>query len=169
MRRSLASASRALSRCRRATTRGGCILLVTVAGCGGGEDRPTKEEFARDANAICADLQKQAGDLSDTKADSVEEVVAFTEKARATAREVVRRVRELEVPEGADGEVATAWQDAVAAQAEDRLIPTLDRFERAAKAGDEQELLAAAQELQALESSRAERLARDLGATRCAG
>ncbi|HEV2061477.1 MAG TPA: hypothetical protein VGR12_01385 [Solirubrobacteraceae bacterium] len=138
-----------------------------VVGCGG-EDAPTREEFARSANAICADLERQGEALGETKVTSPDEVTAFTERARQTTREAVERIRELEVPEGADGEVARAWQDEIASQAEDELIPALDRVERAAKEGDKQELLAAAQELEAVESARAERLAADLGADRCA-
>jgi hypothetical protein len=141
--------------------------VVAFAGCGG-EDKPSKEEFARSADAICADLEKQSEQLGQTRADSVDDVVKFTESARKTARDAVARVDELEVPEGSDGEVAQAWKDAVTSQAEEELIPALDRLEKAAKDGDEQALLAAAQELQALESSRAERLAADLGAKRCA-
>ena len=141
--------------------------LLALAGCGG-EDRPTKEEFARSADAICVDLNKQSDELGGTDANSPADFVEFARRARETAREAVRRVRGLEVPGGADGEVAKAWQDAVARQADEELIPALDRLEAAAREEDEQALLAAAQELQDVDSSRAERLAADLGATRCA-
>ncbi|HEX8205478.1 MAG TPA: hypothetical protein VF587_05410 [Solirubrobacteraceae bacterium] len=141
--------------------------LFALAGCGG-EDKPSKEEFARSADAICVDLEKQSQELAETQATSTQDIVDFAGRARETARSAVSRVRDLEVPEGADGDVAEAWQDAVVTQAEDELIPALDRLEKAAKENDEQALLAAAQELEALESSRAERLAGDLGARRCA-
>ena len=143
------------------------VAVVAVAGCGG-EDKPTKEEFARSANAICVDLDRQSDELAETEADTPQDFVAFARRARDTAREVVRRVRELEVPDGADGEVAEAWQDAVQQQAEEQLIPALDRLEKAAQDEDREALLAAAQELQDVDSRRAERLAGDLGATRCA-
>ena len=148
--------------------RGALVLaaLAVFAGCG--DDAPTKEEFARSADQICADLERQSDELAETEATSADDVAQFADRARSTAREAVSRVRELEVPEGADGEVAMAWQDAVANQAEDELIPALDRLEQAAKEGDEQALLSAAQELEGLDSGRAERLAADLGADRCA-
>ena len=147
-----------------------CVVAVlAVAGCGGDdEEKPTKEEFARSADAICVDLDKQSDELGQTEARKPEDFVAFARKARDAARDAVRRVRELEVPEGADGEVAKAWQDEVARQADEQLIPALDRLEKAAQDEDEQALLAAAQELQDVDSSRAERLAGDLGATKCA-
>ena len=145
------------------------VALVLVAGCGGDDDdKPTKEEFARSADAICVDLDKQSDELGNTEPDTPQDFVAFARKARDTARDAVRRVRELEVPEGADGEVAQAWQDAVEQQANEQLIPALDRLEKAAQDEDNQALLAAAQELQDVDSSRAERLAGDLGATKCA-
>jgi hypothetical protein len=168
MRRSLGRASRPLSSFRREKTRGALIAsLALLSGCGG-EDKPTKEEFARSADAICVDLEKQSDELGNSEATQPEDFVEFARQARETTRDAVARVRELEVPEGADGEVAEAWQDAVATQAEDELLPALDRLEDAARDGDEQALLAAAQELQNLDSSRAERLAGDLGANRCA-
>ncbi len=141
--------------------------LVVLAGCGG-EDKPTKQEFARSADAICVDLEKQSDQLSQEKPESIDDVVEFAQQARETARDAVKRVRGLELPEGADGDVAKAWQDAVAGQAEQELIPALDRLEKAAEDGDQQGLRAAAQELESLESTRAERLAADLGAKRCA-
>ena len=140
---------------------------AALAGCGG-DEKPTKEEFARSADAICADLDKKSDELAATDADSTEEFVSFAQQARSAAREAVKRVDELELPEGADGEVAQAWQEAVRTQAEDELIPALDKLEKAAQDSDEQALLAAAQELQDVDSSRAERLAGDLGAKRCA-
>ncbi len=144
-----------------------CGALLVLAGCGG-DDKPTKEEFARSADAICADLDKKSDELGATDADSPDDFVGFARTARDSAREAVRRVRELEVPEGADGEVAEAWKEAVRVQAEDELIPALDKLEKAARDEDQQALLAAAQELQDVDSSRAERLAGDLGATKCA-
>ena len=142
--------------------------VATLAGCGGGEEKPTKEEFARSADAICAELDRQSEELAGADADSPEEFVSFARRARDAAREAVRRVGELEVPEGADGEVAQAWQDAVRTQAEEEVIPAFDKLEKAAQANDEQALVAAAQELQDVDSSRADRLATDLGARRCA-
>ena len=141
--------------------------FALLAGCGG-DDRPSKEEFARSADAICADLERQSDQLSETEATDTQDIVEFAERARTTARDAIERVGELEVPDGADGEVAQAWKDAVTSQAEDELLPALDRLRKAARDEDEQALLAAAQELQALDSSRAERLAGDLGARRCA-
>ena len=142
--------------------------VVALAGCGEDDEKPTKEEFARSADAICADLDQQSEELAATDANSPQEFVEFARTARDTARDAVRRVRALDVPEGADGEVARAWQDAVRAQAEEELIPALDRLEQAAEAKDEQALLSAAQQLQDVDSSRAERLAADLGAKGCA-
>jgi hypothetical protein len=146
------------------------VAAAALAGCGGGDgdDRPTKEQFARSADAVCVDLKRQTAELGAAGAREIGDFVDFARRARETTREAVRRVRTLEVPAGADGEVAKAWQDAVTAQAEDQLLPALDRLEQAAREEDEQALLAAAQELEDVDSRRAERLARDLGATRCA-
>jgi hypothetical protein len=148
--------------------------VLAVAGCGGddggdGGGGVTKEEFATSAEEVCADLEKQSDELAQNEPESVEEIVDFTQEARRTAEDAVKRVRELEVPEGEDGDTAREWQDAVATEAEEQLIPALDDLEKAAEANDEQAILAAAQRIQGIEATESDRLARELGAEGCAG
>ena len=59
------------------------LAALAFAGCGG-DDAPSKEDFAADAEKICADLEKQGDELSKAEPDSVEEVSTFATDAKKT-------------------------------------------------------------------------------------
>jgi cytochrome c556 len=143
-------------------------LAALALGACGGSDKPSREEFAKSAEKVCADLKKQSERLSTSEPDNVGEIAQFARDARKTAEDAVKKVRALELPEGEAGEKAGQWQDAVESEAEEKLIPALQKLEKAADANDEQALVAAAQELQGLESTESDRLAREIGAEGCA-
>jgi hypothetical protein len=140
---------------------------VALAGCGG-EDKPSQEEFAANAERVCADVEKQSDALSKVQPKNAGEIVDFAERARRTAEDAVKRIRELEVPDGEDGEKAQQWQDAVEQEAEEQLIPALDDLVRAAQDGDDKAILEAAQRIQGIEARNSDRLAREIGAEGCA-
>ena len=148
--------------------RGTLAILGTLAlaGCGG-DDKPSKEEFATSAEKVCAD-QKQSDKLSQSSPESTQEIVKFTQEARKTAEVAVKQIGALEVPDGEDGDKAQAWKDAVEREANDELIPALEELEKAAQGKDQQAILAAAQKLQGLEASESDKLAKDIGADGCA-
>jgi hypothetical protein len=143
-------------------------VAIAAAGCGGGDDAPSKEEFAKQADAICADLEKQSNALGESNPQSVNAIAEFAAKAKKTAEDGVKRINDLEVPSGSDGEKAKEWQKAITDDAEQKLIPALEELEAAAKKNDTKGVVAAAGKLQKLDSSKTDQLARDIGATRCA-
>jgi hypothetical protein len=143
--------------------------MLALAGCGDDDDAPTREEFAKQADAICADLEKQSDALGESNPESVSAIADFAAKARTTAEDGVERIKALTPPDGADGEKARAWQDAITNDAETKLIPALEELEQAAKANDSKGVVAAAGKLQKLDSSKTDQLARDIGAQSCAG
>ena len=142
------------------------LAALAIAGCGG-DDKPSKEEFVAEADKVCADLEKQSEELQQSEPDNVQEIVDFTKKARTTAQDAVKRIRALEVPEGADGDKAKEWQAAVTAEAENQLIPALDDLQKAAEANDEKALVEAAQNIEQLEATRSDKLANELGMKNC--
>ena len=144
------------------------LAVLAFAACGG-EDGPSREEFAAEAEKICADLERQGDRLSQSEPDNIGEIATFAQEARGAAEDAVNRIGELEVPGGDEGETAQQWKDAVENEANDQLIPALDSLEKAAKDNDPQALQEAAQQLQQLdESSESDRLAREIGAEGCA-
>ena len=142
------------------------LAALAVAGCG--DDKPSRDEFAAAAERVCADLEKQSDELSRDEPDTVREIVAFTQRARRTAEDAVKRIRDLEAPDGEDGEKARQWQDAVEAEADEQLLPALDDLRKAAEANDEQAILEAAQRIEGIEATESDRLAREIGAEGCA-
>ena len=142
------------------------LAALLIAGCGG-DDAPSKDEFVKAADEVCKDLDRQSQELQRSEPDNVQEIVEFARKARETTQEAVRRIRELEVPEGADGDKAQAWQEAVTAEAENQLLPALDDLEKAAEANNERALVAAAQRIDQLEATRSDKLANELGMKEC--
>ena len=143
------------------------VGVLAVAGCGG-DDKPSRDEFAAEAEKVCADLEKQSDRLSQSEPENVQDIVKFAQDARGTAEDAVQRIGDLEVPDGEDGEKAQAWKDAVEREANDQLIPALEDLEKAAQDEDDQALAAAAQRLQGIETAESDRLARELGAEGCA-
>ena len=142
------------------------LAVLALAGCGG-DDAPSKDDFVKAADDVCKDLEKQSQELQQSEPDNVQEIVEFARKARETTQQAVRDVRELEVPEGADGDKAKEWQAAVTAEAENQLLPALDDLEKAAEANDERALVAAAQKIDQLEATRSDKLAGELGMKEC--
>lgn len=141
---------------------------IAVAGCGGGNGAPSKAEFAKRANAICVDLEKQSNALGAANPQSVNAIADFAAKAKKTAADGVKRINDLEVPSGSDGEKAKQWQKAVTDDAEQKLIPALEELEAAARKSDTKGVVAAAGKLRKLDSSKTDQLAREIGAGRCA-
>jgi hypothetical protein len=80
----------------------------------------------------------------------------------------VDKLKELERPEGEDGETAEKFVNAVASDIEGKGIPALEDLRDAVKKNDEQAAQQAAARLQGVETAESDKLARDLGATACA-
>ncbi len=142
------------------------LAALAFAGCGG-EDKPSKAEFVKSADKVCSDLEKQSDKLAQGGVDNVQEIVQFAKDGKSTAQDAVKRIRALEVPEGADGDKAKEWQAAVTAEAENQLIPALDDLQSAAEANDEKALVEAAQNIENLEATRSDKLANELGMKEC--
>jgi hypothetical protein len=144
------------------------VLLVSLGllACGG-DDAPSKQEFANDADQICRETEKeiekigQSAESPEALADVLDEVI---DKSREAADDLVA----LERPEGADGDTAEKFVEGFQSELEETLIPALEDLREAVKAKDEQAVQEAAQQLQQLEASESDRYARELGASACA-
>ena len=142
------------------------FAALAFAACGG-DDKPTKAEFIKNADKVCSDLDARTEKLTQSEPDSVQEIAQLARDLKKTAQDAVKDVRALEVPSGADGDKAKEWQDAVASEAEDKLIPAVDELEKAAEANDKEAIVAAAQSIQSLESTKSDQLAKEIGLKEC--
>ena len=145
------------------------VLIVGLAliGCGG-EDAPSKEEFANDADRVCRETEKEFEEIGQS-ADSPAELVTVLDKVIDKSREAADELADLERPEGADGDTAEKFVEGFRSELNSKLVPALEDLRQAVKDKDQEAVQEAAQQLDELEASESDRYARQLGATACSG
>jgi len=138
---------------------------LVLAGCGG-DDAPSRADFAEQADKICQDAKDKIEGLEEPKDfNDIERYASDLDQAVADAN---KRLGDLDVPDGEDGEKAEAFQQAFAADYENQIKPKVEELRDAAESKDEQAVLRAAQAAQQVETPRTDRLAKDIGAEACA-
>ena len=148
-----------------------CTAATTLAlgACGGGGDEgPTRAEYAKDANAVCRDIERDGKSLSKASPNTLDEIVTFVDRAERTVKRGMDRLQKLERPSGEDGKKAKAFVDQLQRELDTRFLPALGEMRTAAKAGDVKGLKRAADKLGKLESTKSDQLARDIGLDDCA-
>jgi cytochrome c556 len=141
------------------------MLALSVAACGG-DDGPSQEEWARNANEICTDAEKHLQDLG--QANSVEQVANQIDTVVDEMQTSVDRLQDLDRPDGEAGEKAQKAVDSIASDIEDKGIPALEDLRDAIRDKDQQAAQQAYQRLQAVETSDSDKLAREAGLKGCA-
>jgi hypothetical protein len=139
--------------------RAAVALALLAAGCGGGDDRLSEEEFRERANAVCADYDRQVEKLGEPS--SVDEVEDFAAKAADLTRRGVGELRELEPPDELQPDY-----DRFLAEGQ-TVVELSDRLERAARDRDAEELQKILREAQASDR-RSDQIAKRLGLDECA-
>jgi hypothetical protein len=135
---------------------------------GGGGDAPSKAEFAKQADKICKETEKefesigQSAESPDEVADAIDKVI---DESKSAADDLVA----LDRPDGADGETATKFVETFKQELNEKLVPALEDVKNALEAKDAQAVQEAAANLQKLEATESDKYARDLGATACSG
>ena len=140
------------------------LAAFTLSACG--EDKPSRAEFATQAEKICADIEKAGDSLGSP--DSAKELPAFVDKATKTLDDGVSRMQKLETPDGDAGKKAEEFVSQLETDANDKLKPALQELKSAAEKEDQQALAASAEKLQKLDTSESDKLAREIGAEGCA-
>ena len=143
-----------------------CVLAFVVASRGG-DDAPSREEFASRANEICRDTEKALEDVGQN-AESPEDIANAVDQVIEESRNAVEELSDLERPEGDAGDAADRFIDSTRTEIEDKGIPVLEDLRDALEKGDEQAAAEAAQRLQEIDSDRSNDAAKDLGANECA-
>ncbi len=139
-----------------------CLLaLVALAACSGGgaDERLSREEYAKRADAICAEYDRRIERLEDPR--SVAELARLAEEALPIAREGVRRLRALEPPAELRADVRR-WLER-----NDRNVAMIEALRDAARAGQTTRVRQIASEATENEEE-ADRLARRIGLRACA-
>lgn len=143
-------------------------LTLVAAACGGG-DEPSKADFAKEANAVCADLEKSLDGLSQSNPNSADELASTVDKLQKEVDDGINRLQEVEQPSGDAGDDAKAFVDALSKQVDEEIQPAFDDMKKAAQEEDQKLLGDALKQLQGVDSEKTNELARKAGADGCAG
>jgi hypothetical protein len=146
------------------------LLLLALApalllACNG-DDAPSRQEFADEAEKICTQAQEELRDIG-SGAESPEELAGLVDDVVERVQQSVDELGDLERPEGEAGEAAERFVNAVERDLEDRGIPALEEFRDAIEASDRQAAEQALEKLQAIDESDTDELAREVGAPNC--
>lgn len=145
------------------------LFSLGIAACGDDDgSAPSKEEFAKDANKICQDTEKEINKIGQG-ASSPDELGSAIDKVIAAAKDAANKLTDLERPDGDAGDTATKFAEGFEQELNDQLIPALEKLKKAIQDKDAQAAQAAAADLQKLESTESDKFARELGATACVG
>jgi hypothetical protein len=131
---------------------------LAAAGCGGGDDRLTREELVEEADATCADFDQRIEEVGEP--ESPEDIERYVQEIRPIVEEGTDELDALQPPEELEDDYDQWIQETRSA------IDMLDELEEAAASGDEQriqEVLQAAGE----GGEEADRLAQELGFQEC--
>jgi hypothetical protein len=142
------------------------VLSLALSACGG-DDAPSKAEFASEAEKICRDAEKQLAGLGE-EASGAAEIADVVGKVIDETRRSVDRLEDLERPDGEAGEQAERFVNAVQSDIEGKGIPALEDVRDALEDNDQDAARKAAERLQTLETPDSNRLAREIGAGACA-
>ena len=143
-------------------------LTLGAAACGGG-DETSKADFGKEANAVCADLEKSLDSLSKSNPNSADELASTVEKLQKEVDDGITRLQEVEQPGGDAGDDAKAFVDALSKQVDEEIQPAFDDMKKAAQEEDQKLLGDALKQLQGVDSEKTNELARKAGADGCAG
>ena len=153
-----------------------CISMllfgIGLAACGddddSGGDAPSKQEFAKNAEQICRNAEKELEQIGEG-ASSPEDLSAALGKALNRTRDAADELVDLERPEGADGEAATKFVEGFKEEFDEKLAPAIEDLRDAVKEKDQQAVEEAASKLQSLENTESDKYARQIGADACVG
>jgi hypothetical protein len=144
------------------------LLALAVVACGG-DDAPSKADFAKEVEKICNDTKRQLKDIGGNGAATRDEVADAVDRVIEKSQKSVDDMKGLELPEGDARATAEKFVDATESEVEDKGIPALEDLRDALKANDQRAMQKAVKKLQSIESSDSTKYARQLGAVGCAG
>ena len=134
-------------------------LALGATGCGGGDDRLSREEYVSKADAICTRVENRLERLG--QAESVERFAQLAEEAIPIVRKSFDDIEALEPPEELEARVHE-WDEI-----NRRGLEALEDLPAAARARNRTEVEGILRRADANEK-RADKLAREIGFKKCA-
>jgi hypothetical protein len=149
------------------------LPVLALAACGGDDGgnggSSSEQEFAKKANKVCNDVERELDELGGGNATSANEIAELIDNVIVQSRAAVERLKRIERPEGSAGETAEKFVNTLDDEIEDRAVPALEDLRDAIREEDRQAAADAGKRLQELEGAESDRLASELGATACSG
>jgi hypothetical protein len=145
------------------------VLVLGLVACGGddGGGAPSKADFAASADQICKESEQALKNVGQN-ANSPAEIAAAVDKVIDQTQKSIDKLKALDRPDGAAGDAAGKFVDAIQSDIEGKGIPALEDLRDALKKNDQAAAQKAAQKLQAIETTDSNNLAREIGAKGCA-
>ena len=130
---------------------------LAAAGCGGGDDRLTREELVEEADATCAEFDRRIEDVQEP--ESLEDIEGYLQEIRPIVEEGTDELDSLQPPEELEADY-DQWIEETRST-----VDRFDELEEAAASGDEQRIQDVFQEVG--QGEEADRLAQELGFQEC--
>jgi hypothetical protein len=130
---------------------------LAAAGCGGGDDRLSREELVQEADATCREFDRRVEEIDEP--EGLDDIERYLQEIRPIVEEGTDELDALEPPEELQDEYDRWIQETRSA------IAWFDELEEAAASGDEQRIQEVFQD--AGEGEEANRLAQELGFQDC--
>jgi hypothetical protein len=143
------------------------VVAVAVGAAGCGDDGPSREEYARQADRVCAEIDREVRRVGQVRPRNIQEVVQIVNRLQSTVGRGIDRLRRLERPAGEDGETAQRFVGALDQEFRGQLVPAFDSLRASARRRDARGVQRALTRLRRLSSEESERYARQLGARAC--
>ena len=137
---------------------------LALGACGG----VSKEDYAKNLDEVCTDIEKKTEEIGRAEVSNPSELSAQLNDIRAAIQGGIERMKDLERPDGEDGETAEEYVTKLEQTLNQEVLPALDELEQAVLAKDQAKIRAAATRLQGVDEEETDRLAQDLGANDCA-
>jgi hypothetical protein len=131
---------------------------LAAAGCGGGDDRLTREELVEEADATCREFDQRVEEVDEP--ESLDDIERYVQEIRPIVEEGTEELDALEPPEELEDEY-TEWIEATRSG-----VDRIGELEDAAASGDEQRIQEVLQG-GAEGGEEADRLAEELGFQEC--
>ena len=139
------------------------LACLGLAACGG----VSKEDYADDLNEVCTDIEQKTEEIGQADVSNPSELSAQLDDIRAAIEDGIARMRDIERPDGEDGETAEEYITKLEQTLNEEVLPALDDLEQAVVAKDQAKVRAAATRLQGINEEETDRLAAELGADEC--
>ena len=140
-------------------------LALAVTACGGSDD-VSKEDYAKDVEKVCQDVEKEVRSIG--RPSSTQEATEATEKLEGQLDGLISRLRGIEKPGGDDGKKADEFVNAFEGGV-NQLKPALSDLQDAIANRDVSKIQEAGRKVQAVDTQEINSKAQAIGADGCGG